>query len=57
MYQEELALSERLQAAPVTKACLTENQFDHFWEEVNQERYENANLYSRNQLSYPPIYN
>ena len=39
--EKKLALSERLQAALVTKAGLTENQFDHIWEEVNQERYKN----------------
>ena len=39
--KKKLNLSERLQAALVTKAGLTENQFDHIWEEVNQERYEN----------------
>ena len=38
---KKLNLSERLQAALVTKAGLTENQFDHIWEEVNQEPYKN----------------
>ena len=34
---ENLALSERLQAALVTKTGLSEDQFDHVWEEVNKE--------------------
>jgi hypothetical protein len=35
--KKKLALSERLQAALVTKAGLSEDQFDHIWEEVNKE--------------------
>jgi hypothetical protein len=38
--RKKLALSERLQAALVTKAGLSENQFEHIWEEVNKEAYE-----------------
>jgi hypothetical protein len=35
--KKKLALSERLQAALVKKAGLSEDQFDHSWEEVNKE--------------------
>ena len=35
--KKKLALSERLQAALVTKAGLSEDQFNPSWEEVNKE--------------------
>ena len=35
--KKKLNLSERLQTALVTKAGLSEDQFDHIWEEVNKE--------------------
>jgi hypothetical protein len=35
--KKKCVLSERLRAALVIQASLTENQFDHIWEEVNKE--------------------